>query len=733
MHKYLVLHLTSLLIGVLLLSTSAAQAAVLAPELRQRMETAGQGGKVPVIVHFADHINLKEFSQRSDRAAARAGLVRGLRDKARNSQGPLQSFLRRQGGEPTELWLINALAVQVPPPLVETLAAWPGVSAVELDGQISPPAPVTMAVPAEPSDNIAAIGVEPLWSSGITGGGVVVASFDSGVDVSHPDLESRWRGGTNSWFDPYGDSVTPYDVDGHGTAVTSLMVGGAASRKTIGVAPDAQWISAKIFPDSGDANASTIHLAFQWALDPDGDPNTDDAPDVVNNSWGFETAKNQCITSDFFRSDVQALQSVGIHVVFSAGNSGPAASTSVSPANYPEGLAVGSIGPGYIVSSFSSRGPSACSGSIFNDLPVDVYPELVAPGELVTVAYPRNVFPFGYASVSGTSFTAPHVSGALALLRSVIPPLAGESIDAYRLRLELGLLTTTADLGPLGADNSYGRGLVDLPAAYARLTSQPHLSVFDPIAPENDDQLDFGPVTPGAVKELAFVLKNSGTANLFINISSSLPAPELTLLANSCPADLLPGAQCTLTVRFAPTDFVNSSGQIVINSNDGRLPLRPLTVTGIGNGLPPAARLLAPFNNAVFVTSPVTFSWVQGEDFDGDVLNMTLLIDTDPHFNPPVRTIFVSAVGTFGVLIASLGFFLWPRSNKRRPYLLIAGVLLMLWLMVACGGGGGTTIVATDSIVVNNLSPATTYFWKVQTVDSHGGISESEVWSFTTR
>jgi len=521
------------------------------------------------------------------------------------------------------------LAVRVPPPLVETRAAWPGVAAIELDAQISPPAPVTMAAPAEPSDNIAAIGAQSLWAAGFTGSGVVLASFDSGVDITHPDL-AGWRGGPNDWFDPYAGSLTPTDVDGHGTSVTSLMVGGAASGMTIGVAPDAQWISAKIFPDSGDADTSKIHLAFQWAIDPDGDPNTDDAPDVVNNSWGFETATNRCITFDSFRGDIQVLQAAGIHVVFSAGNGGPAAATSVSPANYPEGLAVGSIGPDYVVSSFSARGPSACSGSIYNDLAVDVYPELVAPGESVTVAYPFNLFPFGYAAVTGTSFTAAQVSGALALLRSAIPPLPGESAEGYRLRLEKGLLTTTADLGPIGADNSYGRGLVDLSAAYARLT-------------------------------------------------------------------------------------------------------------GIGNSLPPPSQLLTPQNNVVGLTSPLTFSWFQGEDPDGDALNMTLLIDTVAHFDPPARTILVSAFKTSGVLIATLGFvWPWPGRRRWRLQLLIAGGLAVLWLMVACGGSGGggggsTTIVATDSIVVSNLAPATTYYWKVQTRDIHGGESESPVWSFTTR
>jgi subtilisin family serine protease len=738
MNRFLVLLIAGALSGVLFLSTSVAQAAVLAPELLQRMKIAAPGDKVPVIIHFADRVDLKSFAHRSDRAAARAEMVWGMRDQARRSQGPLQGFLRRQGAELTELWLINALAVQVPPALVATLAAWPGVAAVELDGQVAPPAPVKLAVPAAPSDNIAAIGVEPLWSAGFTGLGVVVASFDSGVDLNHPDLKTRWRGGTNSWFDPYTDSVTPTDVDGHGTATTSLMVGGAASGETIGVAPDARWIAAKIFPDDGSpASNSNIHLAFQWAIDPDRNPATDDAPDVVNNSWGFETAPNQCITSDFFRSDVQALQAVGIHVVFSAGNSGPAASTSVSPANYPEGLAVGSIGPGYIASSFSSRGPSACSVSIFNDLPVDVYPELVAPGESIMVAYPRSKFPFGYASVSGTSFTAPHVSGALALLRSVIPPLVGESIDDYRLRLELGLLTTTADLGPLGADNSYGRGLVDLPAAYARLTAQQYLSVYDPTAPENDDRIEFGPITPGTFKDLAFVLKNSGGATLGINniSDSTLPAPELTLIGNNCPANLLPGAQCTLTVRFAPTGFVSYSGSIIVSSNDAQQPQRTLTVTGFGNSLPPPARLLAPANTpAVALTLPVTLSWAQGDDPDGDALTMTLFVDRHADFSAPL--IFPNLLSAVtGIIPAAVGIFLFGSLCNRRR-LLLAGVLLtVLSIVFACGGGGGegTTIVPTNSITTSNLSPATTYYWKVRTVDSYGGASESAVWSFTTR
>jgi hypothetical protein len=114
-------------------------------------------------------------------------------------------------------------------------------------------------------------------------------------------------------------------------------------------------------------------------------------------------------------------------------------------------------------------------------------------------------------------------------------------------------------------------------------------------------------------------------------------------------------------------------------------------------------------------------------------LTLTLLLDTDPHFAPALRTIFVLALGTSGVLIAGSGLLLWPLGQGRRQGLL-AGLLLILGLMVACGGGGGGgTSAPSGTIAVNNLAPATTYYWKLRSVDSHGGASESEVRSFTTR
>ncbi len=235
---------------------------------------------------------------------------------------------------------------------------------------LSEPIPETAA---GPEWNIAAINAPELWDLGITGQDIVVANMDTGVDYRHNDLSGRWRGGTNSWFDPNGEHVaTPYDYHGHGTQTMGIMLGGDATGSAIGVAPGAQWIAVKIFNDAGYASVSAIHQGFQWLLDPDGDPATDDAPDVVNNSWGYNGLVNTCYLE--FQQDIQALKSSGIAVIFAAGNEGPYSASSISPANNPKSFAVGAVNIDGVIASFSSRGPSPCM------LENDFFPEVAAPG-----------------------------------------------------------------------------------------------------------------------------------------------------------------------------------------------------------------------------------------------------------------------------------------------------------------------------------------------------------------
>jgi len=444
----------------------AVQAGAVSPDLEAAIRSRGPGAEIPVIVTLSDRLDLAPFGMEKEKGLRRSGLVRALQGKAEKTQGPLVALLKIAGAkEMKRLWINNSIAASVREEVIRRLAELSDVEYITLDATISAPE-VTYAAGATPEWNLDAIGAPALWGLGYAGGGVVVASLDTGADPYHPDLAAKWRGGANSWFDPNGQHATPHDSIGHGTQVLGILVGGSAGGTAIGVAPDAQWIAVKIFNDSGSATLSGIHLGFQWTLDPDDNPATDDLPDVVNNSWGLLGTVNKCNTE--FAADIAALRAAEVAVVFAAGNYGPNAATSVSPANDPGSFAAGATNESSTIAGMSSRGPSACGSAL--------YPDVVAPGVNVRTSDLTygGVFPDSYVSVTGTSFSSPHVAGAMALLRGAFPGAAVPD-------LESALAGTAADLGASGPDNDYGYGRIDVLAAYDQLSG----SFQNPVAADD--------------------------------------------------------------------------------------------------------------------------------------------------------------------------------------------------------------------------------------------------------
>ena len=446
-------------IGLLLFCWSglSSQAGVMSPELETDLQSMGPDDEVAVIVSLVDKVDLKAFKKEKDKGVRRGKLIKALQSLADYSQKELKEFLRSKKAKRVKsFWIINGLAVTASPEVILELAYQPGVESIRLDRSVNAPEPAAAAAAAS-EWNLYAIRAPELWAMGYTGAGVVVANLDTGVDAAQQDLAVRYRGGSNSWYDPTGEHpTTPYDANGHGTQSMGLIVGGDLGGSAIGVAPDAQWIAVKIFDDSGKATLSRIHLGFQWLLDPDGDPGTDDVPDVVNNSWslGNEGGCNQ-----EFEPDIEVLKTAQIAVLFAGGNYGPTAGTSVSPANNSAGFAVGAVDNIDAIADLSSRGPSACDGSI--------YPEVVAPGVNVrTTHLTYGVFPDSYTIVTGTSFSAPQVAGAMALLLSAFP-------DAMVAELESAVKDSALDLGPVGPDEDYGYGLLDVVEAYSLLDQNP--------------------------------------------------------------------------------------------------------------------------------------------------------------------------------------------------------------------------------------------------------------------
>ena len=382
--------------------------------------------------------------------------IRSLRDAAGRTQQGLKKSLqeREKAGRVRKVrnfWIFNGFALTAPADVIQEIAARDDVAEVVPDRVITMEASV--AVTAEPASwNLSLVGAPSLWSQGFRGQGVVVANLDTGVDIAHPALKGKWRGGTDSWFDPYMNSATPYDRDGHGTGTMGIIVGGNTTGNPVGVAPGALWIAAKIFDDFGNATLSNIHAAFQWILDPDDNPTTADAPDVVNNSWDLD---NPGQYSGEFAPDIQGLTAAGITVVSSAGNGVPQSNTSVSPGNNPGTFPVGATDSSDRIASFSSRGPSAFDSS-------SLYPLLVAPGVFIRTTDLNGAY--STFTNSGTSFAAAHLSGAVALLLSGRPALLTGKPDV----MGNALTAAAQDLGPTGPDNTYGYGRLDAANAVAQ-------------------------------------------------------------------------------------------------------------------------------------------------------------------------------------------------------------------------------------------------------------------------
>ncbi len=426
---------------MLIISFSTVNAGTISPQLQSFILTKNSFEKIDIIIEFNATSTLPVQNIRRD-------IIQTLKNQNITSKAKIKLLLENNSIISKDLWIINSFAASIPAVLIPFIAAQKNVAMVRLDRKIVLDSTGSSGPPAQIDWNISIIGADKIWNQGILGEGVTIGSMDSGVDINHPDLLPSWRGGSNSWFDPYGGYTLPHDSNGHGTQTTSLIVGGNTSGYSIGVAPDAQWIAAKIFDDSNTATISAIHQSFQWMLDPDNDSNTDDGADIVNSSWNFGNSAGQC---DYeFQNDISILRAADVAVVFSAGNSGPSPDTSLSPANNKDTIPVGAIDESLNVAFSSSRGPSACDVN-------DLYPQLSAPGINVYTADLTfgGVIPNSYTYSSGTSYAAPHVAGSLALLQSIYP----ESSLTDR---ETALINSALSMG---SSNDFGAGIVDVDAA----------------------------------------------------------------------------------------------------------------------------------------------------------------------------------------------------------------------------------------------------------------------------
>jgi len=489
--------------------TWTVQAGTITPTLDTARRDLGPDEEVPVIIYLSDKVDIKKIKDKNQTVRS-AKIIKSLIDKANATQKDIIKQLKAgKAKKILSLWGVNGIAARIPVAMIDSIASQPGIDRVALDAEITLPPEISPADAgtggtATAEWNLDLIRAPDLWALGYDGNGVVVAIMDTGVDLNHPDIAAKYRGGTNSWFDPHGEHATPGDLSGHGTWVTGLVVGGDYGGTAIGVAPGARWIAVKIFNDAGVAALSDIHAGFQWLLDPNGDLDPEDAPDIVNNSWYLGGTVNACDT--YFAADIDTLRATGIAVVFSSGNTGPGTDTSVSPANNAGSLAVGAAGEvgGYIyIADFSGRGPSACDGGI--------YPRITAPGDFVrtTDLTAGGWIPGSYKTVSGTSFAAPHIAGGMALL---LGAMESRGTPVTVSELEMAVTESALAIGATSPNDDAGYGLLDAAAAYDWLLAYtaPPLPDVEPDGDVDGSDLSAFSVAPPPGLDLPTFAENFG-------------------------------------------------------------------------------------------------------------------------------------------------------------------------------------------------------------------------------
>ena len=265
------------------------------------------------------------------------------------------------------------------------------------------------------------------------GAGIRVAVLDTGVDSSHPALAGKLLPGWNFVDNNANTSEVGTQANlgfGHGTHVAGLVAL---------TAPDAKIIPYRVLDQNGEGNVWVLAEALLRAIDPDGNPATDDGAHVINMSLGtLNRTKilsaiaqlSSCAASnsadpitDFSHSGydddrTRCANSKGVVIVAAAGNG-----SSSNALEYP--AAEGSVG-------LISVGASDATQRLASFSNFGSWVDVTAPGDGITSSIPGG----GYAVWSGTSMAAPMVAGAVALLRSREPSLA--PVDVARRVIRSG-------------------------------------------------------------------------------------------------------------------------------------------------------------------------------------------------------------------------------------------------------------------------------------------------------
>lgn len=269
------------------------------------------------------------------------------------------------------------------------------------------------------------IGAVSIREKGLSGEGVKIAVIDSGINVSHPDLnQSNILQGYNCIFGA--EDINDYsDNIGHGTMVTGIIAAQTDNEHSIsGIASNAQIIPIKI-TDTNTLNISSIFLGLEKALKTD--------CNIINMSFGGAITDKKALS--VLKGYIDEAEEKGIIVVAAVGNSGHKDNVMNYPAGFDNVIGVGSVNEDLTASYFSQK-----NESVF----------ISAPGNNIISLFKNNSTTTGL----GTSLSAPIVTAVIAIIKEVRPECSLKEIKDL-------LKKTSVDYGVEGYDINYGYGILN--------------------------------------------------------------------------------------------------------------------------------------------------------------------------------------------------------------------------------------------------------------------------------
>lgn len=286
-----------------------------------------------------------------------------------------------------------------------------------------------------------AVAATAAWSTHHGSSAVTIAIIDSGVDVTHPDLNRKIIGSYNA----VDRSTDVTDLIGHGTFVAG--VAGAETDNGVGVAGagyDSSLLAVKVADASGNIYDDAAAAGIMWAAD--------HGAQIMNISFG------SAFSSELEKKAIDYAAAKGVLIVAAAGNDGSHGNPTFYPAAYSNVLAVGAT-DGNHRAAFSEFGS---------------WVDIAAPGVSIYSTSPRagsSFFGPSYAVGDGTSFASPLVAGEAALVLASKPSMSLSDLRS-------ALVNSAHGFGGLGL----GAGRVDFAAAFNHVRPHGAPTMQNPIA-----------------------------------------------------------------------------------------------------------------------------------------------------------------------------------------------------------------------------------------------------------